>query len=729
MKKRLIQGTLRGSFDLCVVLAALLGALFCFLDLVEAPVDKQAIGFCACLWALLCLPVFWFSRRPGLWVWVLLALYGGAVYYYLENFVRGAVTVGCDLSQVYAKTLPGAVAYYPLERMEASQAIACSTLFLKLASAPAALALAWTAARRHSFFGVFILTAPTVLASAVILRTPPVLPLLALIACWAVLALAGGGGRHGPASAAKVGWLAAAPAALVLLLAAWLAPMNGSYQRPARVEAARLWLHSLGQSGAENGQISGPAPAIATGQTRLDTAGDLHFRGYTALRLYSERQEKTYLRGFAAEKYTGASWRQAYTVDYQNALDGADFDPLNLLADVTQSNFPTQSAYQMIVEQLQPSGAYLYTPYGLVTRPEEIEGAYLVRDGYIQMDDRGQGRYLLKAVSVPPLGQSMQTPNRLEEAERRYRQFVYDNCLQVPENLAPVLEEIARQEGIPHADESSWYEAADKTADYIRQAARYDPAPGRLPRGWDYTEYFLTQSKAGYCMHFATAGVMLLRSRGVPARYAEGYLVNDADFASDGWADVKDSRAHAWAEIYVDGVGWVPLEMTPGYGGGPLAPEEPEAAEEEQPDQPQPEEPEEQPTELEQQPPEAEKGQTLGQKPTGRLIWFGAAAFALALALAARPALARCWRRRKFQTKDPNRRVLELYRRVQKLTPYCAPPDCVEELALKARFSRYGLTEEEAERAQLAAESMADQIWRQSGRWRRFVLRWLRALL
>ena len=230
-------------------------------------------------------------------------------------------------------------------------------------------------------------------------------------------------------------------------------------------------------------------------------------------------------------------------------------------------------------------------------------------------------------------------------------------------------------------------------------------------------------------MHFATAGVMLLRSRGVPARYAEGYLVNDADFASDGWADVKDSRAHAWAEIYVDGVGWVPLEMTPGYGGGPLAPEEPEAAEEEQPDQPQPEEPEEQPTELEQQPPEAEEGQTLGPKPAGRLIWFGAAAFALALALAARPALARCWRRRKFQTKDPNRRVLELYRRVQKLTPYCAPPDCVEELALKARFSRYGLTEEEAERAQLAAESMAEQIWRQSGRWRRFVLRWLRALL
>lgn len=727
MKKRLIQGAMRGGFDVCAVLAALLGALFCFLDLVEAPVDARAIGLCACLWALVCLPVFWFSRRPGLWAIGLLALYGGAVYYFLEDLIRGAVVVGCGLSQVYAKTLPGAAAYYPLEQMEASQAVACSNLFLMLAAAPAAMFLAWAVARRHSFLWTFALTAPAVLASAIILRTPPVLPLLTLIACWAVLALAGGGGRHGPAAAAKIGWMAAAPAALILLLAAWLAPMDGSYQRPARAEAARLWLQNLGQSGGEEVPVSGPAPAVATGQTRLDTAGDLHFRGYTALRLYSERREKTYLRGFAAEKYTGASWRQAFTADYQNALDGAAFDPLNLLADVTQTNFPGQDAYQMIVEQLRPSGAYLYVPYGLVTRPEEIEGAYLVRDGYIQMDDRGQGRYMLEAVDVPPLGQPMQPPASLEEAESRYRQFVYDNCLQIPEELAPVLEEIARQEGIPHADESSWYEAADKTADYIRQAARYDPAPGRLPRGWDYTEYFLTQSKAGYCMHFATAGVMLLRSRGVPARYAEGYLVNDGDFGADGWAEVKDSRAHAWAEIYVDGVGWVPLEMTPGYGGGPLAPEEPEA-EEQAPDQPDEPEPEQQTPELE-QPEQPANAQAAGQAKVSRLLWPGATVLALVLALSVRPALARRRRKRKFETGDPNRRALELYRYAQRLAAYGPPPDCVEELALKARFSEHGLTEEEADRSLLAVQAAAEQIWRESGRRRRVALRWLRALL
>lgn len=726
MKKRLIRGAIRGGFEACVVLAALLGALFCFLDLVEAPVDRRAIGLCACLWALLCLPVFWFSRRPGLWAGGLCLLYSGALYCLLEDLVRGAAAVGCGISQVYAKTMPGAVAYYPLERMEASQAVACSTLFLMLASAPAALAVAWAVVWRRRFLWLFALTAPAVLASALILRTPPVLPLLALVACWAVTALAGGGGRRGPFAAAKLGWLAAAPAALVLLLAAWLAPMDGSYQRPARVEAARLWLRGLGQGNAADGQVIGPAPAAATGQTRLDTAGDLHFRGHTALRLYSERREKTYLRGFAAEKYTGASWRQAYTADYQNLLAGLDFDPLNLLADVTRANFPAQSAYQMIVEQLRPNGAYLYIPYGLVTRPQEVEGTYLVRDGYIQMDGGGRGRYMLEAVEVPPLGQPMETPSGLKELESRYRQFVYDNCLQIPEDLAPVLEEIARREGIPHADESSWYEAADKTADYIRRAARYDPAPGRLPKGWDYTEYFLTQSKAGYCMHFATAGVMMLRSRGVPARYAEGYLVNDGDFGSDGWADVKDSRAHAWAEIYIDGAGWVPLEMTPGYSGGPLAPEDPAEEEEEHtPEQPEPEQREERP-EPEQSPPASAEEQTgVSQGP----IWPWGALLAAPLVFAARPPLIRRWRRRKLTTGDPGRRALEAYRYTRKLAAYGSPPDCVEELALKARFSEHGLTEQEAGQAQLAAERMAEQIWQESGRRRRFALRWLRALL
>ena len=56
---------------------------------------------------------------------------------------------------------------------------------------------------------------------------------------------------------------------------------------------------------------------------------------------------------------------------------------------------------------------------------------------------------------------------------------------------------------------------------------------------------------------------------GVPARYATGYAVPAGEFYENGgnyMAEVPDSMAHSWAEIYLDGTGWVPVEATPGYG-------------------------------------------------------------------------------------------------------------------------------------------------------------------
>lgn len=76
-------------------------------------------------------------------------------------------------------------------------------------------------------------------------------------------------------------------------------------------------------------------------------------------------------------------------------------------------------------------------------------------------------------------------------------------------------------------------------------------------------------------MHFASAGVMLLRSMDVAARYAEGYSipVSAWEQQSDGsWkADIKDSNAHAWAEVYQPITGcFVPAELTPAYTGNAL---------------------------------------------------------------------------------------------------------------------------------------------------------------
>lgn len=82
-------------------------------------------------------------------------------------------------------------------------------------------------------------------------------------------------------------------------------------------------------------------------------------------------------------------------------------------------------------------------------------------------------------------------------------------------------------------------------------------------------DYFLNKSKKGYCVHFATTGVMFLRRLGIPARYASGYVVKEKDFKKNPdetfTASVKDSNAHAWVEIYLENIGWVPIEVTPGF--------------------------------------------------------------------------------------------------------------------------------------------------------------------
>ena len=86
----------------------------------------------------------------------------------------------------------------------------------------------------------------------------------------------------------------------------------------------------------------------------------------------------------------------------------------------------------------------------------------------------------------------------------------------------------------------------------------------------DFTEYFLTDSKIGHSVHFATAATLMFRYYGIPARYVEGYLVTQEDVSgkkSGDTIEISGKNGHAWTEIYLDGLGWIPLEMTPSYYG------------------------------------------------------------------------------------------------------------------------------------------------------------------
>ena len=89
-----------------------------------------------------------------------------------------------------------------------------------------------------------------------------------------------------------------------------------------------------------------------------------------------------------------------------------------------------------------------------------------------------------------------------------------------------------------------------------------DPGKG------DPISNFILQGKAAHCEYFASAAVILLRALGVPTRYASGYFAHESDGKSDGKGEtlVRQRDAHAWAESWVEGVGWETVDATPGDG-------------------------------------------------------------------------------------------------------------------------------------------------------------------
>ena len=125
--------------------------------------------------------------------------------------------------------------------------------------------------------------------------------------------------------------------------------------------------------------------------------------------------------------------------------------------------------------------------------------------------------------------------------------------------------------------------AGQDVAKILAKQASYSMILEPVPEGKDYAEYFLLEQKKGYCEHFATAGTLLLRAKGVPARFVQGYKVTPDMFEEneDGTytAEILDSNAHAWTEVYEGKyAGWFPIEMTPGYEAGEETTASPSAA-------------------------------------------------------------------------------------------------------------------------------------------------------
>src|SRR5699024_8918844 len=103
-----------------------------------------------------------------------------------------------------------------------------------------------------------------------------------------------------------------------------------------------------------------------------------------------------------------------------------------------------------------------------------------------------------------------------------------------------------------------------EVADYLGTGADYTKSPGRTPDGEDFVEYFLGESHEGYCVHFASAGVLFLRTNGIHARVVCGYIARASEFEAteDGAdrAEHDDGTGGGWEEADVEGDGGLAAE-------------------------------------------------------------------------------------------------------------------------------------------------------------------------
>jgi transglutaminase-like putative cysteine protease len=328
-----------------------------------------------------------------------------------------------------------------------------------------------------------------------------------------------------------------------------------------------------------------------------------------------------YLKGYVGCEYTGKRWAGHTQKDREKYYDLLDKLPASSFSAVNQTNLLLELVlknpliYQdlgtlqslngillnisgkipyyisqgtMQVEYKDANKRYIYAPY--YTNYALLERSYYEQDLYTAPSIRSdyyEFNYYYNVTlgsSTGMLMENIEDPDYIVY-EKLYRDYVNEVYTKLPEKgLDQLKKDFADNEEL---ETLSLTEKLDYVKSYLEQNTEYTLSPGTLPKGKDFVEYFLYENKKGYCSHYASAAVLMLRAMGVPARYAEGYAIgaqqviqrsDDPEqsvslYTEDGKGQidsemmtvtVQDNNAHAWVEIYINGCGWIPVEFTPG---------------------------------------------------------------------------------------------------------------------------------------------------------------------
>lgn len=279
-----------------------------------------------------------------------------------------------------------------------------------------------------------------------------------------------------------------------------------------------------------------------------------------AFKIAMEQPRPMYLKS-----YIGARYQNGWTSIEEDLLQDATIQKHLQEAQYFQQTQFAQAAHTLktntvSIEPVGISKEYALTPYELATPVNDFN---VVSDVWRTKQLFGSTSYTYQLSEqsyteypaiASALYQTDESPYLKLEALHNYLSYRY--YVDLPQETRTILQNHFE---LP---EHQTYEQTIAIVQEQLATITYNEQPKKA--NTDFVQFLLEESKEGYSVHYATLATLLFRAYGIPARYVEGYILTTEDVSKKEITVTSDSR-HAWTEIYIDWLGWMPIEVTPNY--------------------------------------------------------------------------------------------------------------------------------------------------------------------
>lgn len=276
-----------------------------------------------------------------------------------------------------------------------------------------------------------------------------------------------------------------------------------------------------------------------------------------------------YWRGESKDTYTGFGWENALPERKESIPDGTIgfqfFDPRQLPVKEVQENVVLERQNStLLFTSGQTTSVY---PTAQLKGKRTSLGVILDLNTLAVTTNVPFRRY--ESISMLPVideKRLIEISDRLAKGEIPYPDFTKP-YLSLPEGLPQRVKDLAAK---VVGDQTNAYKKVKAIERFLRwgNIYRYETQDVPYPaEGQDFVDQFLFETKRGYCDHFSTSMVVMLRSQGIPARWAKGYAFGQLQRNEQGKLEVtvREKDAHSWVEVYFPEVGWIPFEATASF--------------------------------------------------------------------------------------------------------------------------------------------------------------------